>query len=145
MTDGALHYPDRPLSTSLHLTRRRRLILAAAGADTPDAFDATPPPTIGTRQPGTTGGCAETMGEVEGTTKPAIVASPLSPASTRAVADTSQLKRQFWRFHVKLLKYSTWFQRHSEPHAITEEYEQGVYVYFDWGLALSKKEGRFQV
>jgi hypothetical protein len=40
-----------------------------------------------------------------------------------------ELKRQSWRFHIK---YLTWFQRHSEPQAITDEYEQGVYVYFDW-------------
>ncbi|KAJ7152144.1 putative transcriptional regulator, partial [Mycena filopes] len=40
-----------------------------------------------------------------------------------------ELKRQSWRFHVK---YLTWFQRHSEPDVITEEYEKGVYLYFDW-------------
>ncbi|MCO5613546.1 hypothetical protein L7F22_067823 [Adiantum nelumboides] len=40
-----------------------------------------------------------------------------------------ELKKQSWRFHKQ---YLTWFQRHSEPQAITDEYEQGVYVYFDW-------------
>jgi len=40
-----------------------------------------------------------------------------------------ELKRQSWRFHKK---YLTWFQRHEEPKAITEDYEQGTYVYFDY-------------
>lgn len=38
-----------------------------------------------------------------------------------------ELKRQSWRFHKK---YLTWFQRHEEPKAITDEYEQGTYIYF---------------
>lgn len=40
-----------------------------------------------------------------------------------------ELKKQSWRFHKK---YSTWFQRHEEPKTITDEYEQGTYVYFDY-------------
>ena len=40
-----------------------------------------------------------------------------------------ELKKQSWRFHKQ---YLTWFQRHSEPQTITDEYEQGAYVYFDW-------------
>ncbi|KAF7355004.1 General negative regulator of transcription subunit 3 [Mycena sanguinolenta] len=53
-----------------------------------------------------------------------------------------ELKRQSWRFHVK---YLTWFQRHSEPQAITEEYEQGVYVYFDWeGSWCQRKKADFR-
>jgi len=40
-----------------------------------------------------------------------------------------ELKKQSWRFHKK---YLTWFQRHEEPKAITEEYEQGTYIYFDY-------------
>eukprot|EP00911_Craspedida_sp_UC1_P001073 UC1_evm2s808 len=39
-----------------------------------------------------------------------------------------ELKRQAWRFH---RKYQTWFQRHDEPQVITNDYEQGTYVYFD--------------
>lgn len=39
-----------------------------------------------------------------------------------------ELKRQSWRFHKKFL---TWFQRFEEPKTITEEYEQGTYIYFD--------------
>lgn len=41
----------------------------------------------------------------------------------------SELKKQSWRFHKQ---YLTWFQRANEPQQITEEYEQGVYLYFDW-------------
>lgn len=40
-----------------------------------------------------------------------------------------ELKKQSWRFHKK---YMTWFQRHEDPKAITEEYEQGTYIYFDY-------------
>ena len=57
-----------------------------------------------------------------------------------------ELKKQSWRFHKK---YLTWyphplpahaivftcahrFQRHEEPKEITNDYEQGTYVYFDY-------------
>jgi CCR4-NOT transcription complex subunit 3 len=40
-----------------------------------------------------------------------------------------ELKKQSWRFHKK---YLTWFQRHEEPKHITNEFEQGTYVYFDY-------------
>lgn len=40
-----------------------------------------------------------------------------------------ELKKQSWRFHKK---YLTWFQRHEEPKQITNDYEQGTYVYFDY-------------
>ncbi|XP_074649491.1 CCR4-NOT transcription complex subunit 3-like isoform X2 [Tubulanus polymorphus] len=49
------------------------------------------------------------------------------------------LKKQSWRFHTK---YLMWFQRHEEPKTITDEFEQGTYIYFDfekWGQR--KKEG----
>ncbi|XP_064601447.1 CCR4-NOT transcription complex subunit 3-like isoform X2 [Liolophura sinensis] len=49
------------------------------------------------------------------------------------------LKKQSWRFHTK---YMMWFQRHEEPKTITEEFEQGTYIFFDhekWGQR--KKEG----
>jgi len=39
------------------------------------------------------------------------------------------LKNQSWRFHKQ---YQTWFQRHEEPKAITEDYEQGTYRFFDY-------------
>lgn len=53
-----------------------------------------------------------------------------------------ELKRQSWRFHKQFL---TWFRRHSEPQAITDEYEQGVYVYFDWeGSWAQRKKSDFR-
>ncbi|CAK9301009.1 unnamed protein product [Gordionus sp. m RMFG-2023] len=39
------------------------------------------------------------------------------------------LKKLSWRFHTK---YLMWFQRHEEPKTITDEYEQGTYIYFDY-------------
>ncbi|KAJ6601073.1 Not1 N-terminal domain, CCR4-Not complex component-domain-containing protein [Mycena vulgaris] len=64
------------------------------------------------------------------------------PVSYPQYLAAEELKRQSWRFHVK---YLTWFQRHSEPQAITEEYEQGVYVYFDWeGSWCQRKKADFR-
>jgi CCR4-NOT transcription complex subunit 3 len=64
------------------------------------------------------------------------------PVSVHRYLAAKELKRQSWRFHVK---YLTWFQRHSEPQAITEEYEQGVYVYFDWeGSWCQRKKSDFR-
>jgi CCR4-NOT transcription complex subunit 3 len=40
-----------------------------------------------------------------------------------------ELKKQGWRFHKK---YLTWLQRHNEPKIVTDEYEQGTFVYFDY-------------
>mmetsp|Transcript_5955 Transcript_5955/g.9258 ORF Transcript_5955/g.9258 Transcript_5955/m.9258 type:complete len:151 (+) Transcript_5955:674-1126(+) len=40
-----------------------------------------------------------------------------------------ELKQQAWRYHKK---YLTWFQRHEQPKEITNDYEQGTYVYFDY-------------
>ncbi|KAJ3087210.1 general negative regulator of transcription subunit 5, partial [Quaeritorhiza haematococci] len=52
-----------------------------------------------------------------------------------------ELKRQSWRFHKK---YLTWFQRHEEPKAITDEYEQGTYIYFDYeGAWCQRKKTEF--
>jgi CCR4-NOT transcription complex subunit 3 len=49
------------------------------------------------------------------------------------------LKKQSWRFHTK---YLMWFQRHEEPKTITDEYEMGTYIYFDFEKwAQRKKEG----
>ncbi|KAF7300772.1 hypothetical protein MKEN_01302400 [Mycena kentingensis (nom. inval.)] len=64
------------------------------------------------------------------------------PVSYPKYLAAEELKRQSWRFHVK---YLTWFQRHSEPQAITDEYEQGVYVYFDWeGSWCQRKKSDFR-
>ncbi|GBB98448.1 hypothetical protein RclHR1_03230006 [Rhizophagus clarus] len=53
-----------------------------------------------------------------------------------------ELKKQSWRFHKK---YLTWFQRHEEPKAITDEYEQGTYIYFDYeGAWCQRKKTEFR-
>ncbi|KAJ3023158.1 general negative regulator of transcription subunit 5 [Thoreauomyces humboldtii] len=53
-----------------------------------------------------------------------------------------ELKRQSWRFHKK---YLTWFQRHEEPQQITDEYETGTYVYFDYeGAWCQRKKTDFR-
>lgn len=55
-----------------------------------------------------------------------------------------ELKNKSWRFHTS---YLTWFQRAQEPDVITDEYEQGVYHYFDWesGWSSRRKTGfRFE-
>jgi hypothetical protein len=40
-----------------------------------------------------------------------------------------RLKKSSWRYHKK---YSTWFQRHSEPKVTSADSEEGTYVYFDY-------------
>lgn len=50
------------------------------------------------------------------------------PRALRYLA-ANELKKQSWRFHKQ---YLTWFQRANEPTTITDSYEQGVYLYFDW-------------
>lgn len=40
-----------------------------------------------------------------------------------------ELKRANWRFHKK---HNTWFARQEEPKVVTEEFEQGAYLYFDF-------------
>ncbi|KAI8387540.1 Not1 N-terminal domain, CCR4-Not complex component-domain-containing protein [Blakeslea trispora] len=53
-----------------------------------------------------------------------------------------ELKKQSWRFHKK---YLTWFQRHEEPKTITEDYEQGTYIYFDYeGAWCQRKKTEFR-
>lgn len=52
-----------------------------------------------------------------------------------------ELKKQSWRFHKK---YLTWFQRHEEPKSITEDFEQGTYIYFDYeGSWCQRKKTEF--
>jgi len=56
-----------------------------------------------------------------------------------------ELKKQSWRFHKQ---YLTWFQRAHNPQAITEDYEQGGYFYFDWENSWcqrKKSDFRFEV
>jgi len=50
------------------------------------------------------------------------------------------LKLKSWRFHTKLLM---WFQRHEEPKIITEEYEQGSYLYFDFEKWVQRQHDSF--
>ncbi|KAI8996743.1 Not1 N-terminal domain, CCR4-Not complex component-domain-containing protein [Gaertneriomyces semiglobifer] len=53
-----------------------------------------------------------------------------------------ELKRQSWRFHKKFL---TWFQRAHEPTQITDEFEQGTYIYFDYeGEWCQKRKTEFR-
>ncbi|KAF8965346.1 proteinral negative regulator of transcription subunit 5 [Entomortierella lignicola] len=53
-----------------------------------------------------------------------------------------ELKKQSWRYHTS---YLTWFQRHEEPKAITDEYEQGTYIYFDYeGAWCQRKKTDFK-
>lgn len=40
-----------------------------------------------------------------------------------------RLKHYAWRFH---LKYKMWFQRLDEPRLITQEYEKGEFIFFDY-------------
>ena len=42
-----------------------------------------------------------------------------------------ELKRANWRFHKK---HNTWFARQEEPKLVTEEFEQGSYLYFEYAL-----------
>ncbi|GAA5967833.1 hypothetical protein JCM11641_005780 [Rhodosporidiobolus odoratus] len=54
----------------------------------------------------------------------------------------AELKKQSWRFHKQ---YLTWFQRANEPATITDTYEQGVYLYFDWeGSWCQRRKGDFK-
>lgn len=41
----------------------------------------------------------------------------------------TELKERSWRFHKK---FSTWFQRYSQPSVVTKEHETGSYIYFDF-------------
>ncbi|KAJ2179624.1 general negative regulator of transcription subunit 5 [Coemansia sp. RSA 551] len=53
-----------------------------------------------------------------------------------------ELNRQSWRFHKK---YLTWFQRYEEPSDITDDYEQGTYIYFDYeGAWCQRKKADFR-
>uniref|UniRef100_A0A915MXF9 CCR4-NOT transcription complex subunit 3 n=1 Tax=Meloidogyne javanica TaxID=6303 RepID=A0A915MXF9_MELJA len=46
------------------------------------------------------------------------------------------LKKLSWR-------YLMWFQRHEEPKQITDDYEQGTYVYFDFEKWVQRKKEQF--
>lgn len=48
-----------------------------------------------------------------------------------------ELKNYSWRFHTK---YMAWFQRLEEPTTITEDYEQGTYIFFDYEVSWSSRK-----
>ncbi|TBU05262.1 subunit 3 of CCR4-NOT transcription complex [Hamiltosporidium magnivora] len=48
-----------------------------------------------------------------------------------------QLKNYSWRFHTK---YHTWFQRLEEPKIITESYEQGIFLFFDYDVTWTNRK-----
>ncbi|ELQ75596.1 CCR4-NOT transcriptional regulation complex, NOT5 subunit [Trachipleistophora hominis] len=48
-----------------------------------------------------------------------------------------ELKKYSWRFHTK---YNTWFQRLEEPKLITEYYEQGVFLFFDYEVTWTNRK-----
>ena len=53
-----------------------------------------------------------------------------------------ELKNRSWRFHKRFL---TWFQRHEEPKTIKNDFEEGVYRYFDFeGLWLQRRKSNFK-
>lgn len=50
------------------------------------------------------------------------------------------LKKLSWRFHTR---YMMWFQRFEEPKVITDEYECGTYVFFDYEKWTQRKKENF--
>ncbi|GFU38228.1 CCR4-NOT transcription complex subunit 3 [Nephila pilipes] len=50
------------------------------------------------------------------------------------------LKTKSWRFHTMFMM---WFQRHEEPKTITDDFEQGTYVYFDFERWMQRKKEGF--
>lgn len=50
------------------------------------------------------------------------------------------LKNKSWRFHTK---HMMWFQRLEEPKLITDDYEQGTYIYFDFEKWIQRKKDNF--
>ncbi|GMR42118.1 hypothetical protein PMAYCL1PPCAC_12313 [Pristionchus mayeri] len=51
------------------------------------------------------------------------------------------LKKLSWRFHTK---YLMWFQRHEEPKQITDDFEEGTYIYFDFEKWSQRKKEQFR-
>lgn len=48
-----------------------------------------------------------------------------------------ELKKYSWRYHTK---YNTWFQRLEEPKLITEYYEQGIFLFFDYEVTWTNRK-----
>ena len=53
------------------------------------------------------------------------------------VFSARELKKYSWRYHTK---YNTWFQRLEEPKLITEYYEQGVFLFFDFEVTWTNRK-----
>ncbi|VDK52562.1 unnamed protein product [Anisakis simplex] len=93
-------------------------------------------------------GVAMSSSSTQGGGAPADVvpSSALSLTSSSAIGSRAQLlaakalKKLSWRFHTK---YLMWFQRHEEPKQITDDYEQGTYVYFDFEKWSQRKKEQF--
>ncbi|XP_007955141.1 CCR4-NOT transcription complex subunit 3 [Orycteropus afer afer] len=81
----------------------------------------------------------EPLSSLKSMAERAAIGSTIEDAVPTLHLTERALKKQSWRFHTK---YMMWFQRHEEPKTITDEFEQGTYIYFDyekWGQR--KKEG----
>ncbi|KAJ7313990.1 hypothetical protein JRQ81_005849 [Phrynocephalus forsythii] len=66
----------------------------------------------------------------------------MPPPHSDTVEFYQRLSTETLFFIFYYLEYMMWFQRHEEPKTITDEFEQGTYIYFDyekWGQR--KKEG----
>ncbi|EJW03570.1 hypothetical protein EDEG_02112 [Edhazardia aedis USNM 41457] len=59
--------------------------------------------------------------------------------SIRQYFAAKELKNYSWRFHTK---YLTWFQRLEEPKILTEDYEQGTYIFFDYDVTWTNRKKR---
>jgi CCR4-NOT transcription complex subunit 3 len=59
------------------------------------------------------------------------------PGTIKQYFAAKELKNYSWRFHTK---YLTWFQRLEEPKLITEDYEQGVFLFFDYDVTWSNRK-----
>lgn len=59
------------------------------------------------------------------------------PGTSSQYYAAKELKNYSWRYHTK---YMAWFQRLEEPAVITEEYEQGTYIFFDYEVSWSSRK-----
>lgn len=55
----------------------------------------------------------------------------------KQVFSAKELKKYSWRYHTK---YNTWFQRLEEPKLITEYYEQGIFLFFDFEVTWTNRK-----
>lgn len=55
----------------------------------------------------------------------------------RQISSARELKKYSWRYHTK---YNTWFQRLEEPKMITEYYEQGIFLFFDFEVTWTNRK-----